>query len=141
MMSMRKDLEIRNGGFGLGDVRELYADDQEYEHLSEDEVVDLSKGDKENVSAGFDGMSLEDCVAGLFRMFDEAEGLKRRLEEDVTKVAARFLNSECLLPVLERYKLMFNKSIVDDKSEPFGVKSDAGRKKGMFLVFLYTYVI
>ncbi|MFS7905135.1 hypothetical protein Hanom_Chr01g00044201 [Helianthus anomalus] len=29
MMSMRKDLEIRNGGFGLGDVRELYADDQE----------------------------------------------------------------------------------------------------------------
>ncbi|KAL9993735.1 hypothetical protein Hdeb2414_s0007g00242161 [Helianthus debilis subsp. tardiflorus] len=64
MMSMRKDLEIRNEGFGLGDVRELYADDQEYEQLSEDEVVDLSKGDKENVSAGFDGMSLEDCVAG-----------------------------------------------------------------------------
>ncbi|KAJ0737866.1 hypothetical protein HanOQP8_Chr06g0220261 [Helianthus annuus] len=31
MMSMRKHLEIRNGGFGLGDVRELYVDDQEYE--------------------------------------------------------------------------------------------------------------
>ncbi|MFS7908123.1 hypothetical protein Hanom_Chr01g00079501 [Helianthus anomalus] len=29
MMSMRKELEIRNVGFGLGDVRELYADDQE----------------------------------------------------------------------------------------------------------------
>ncbi|MFS7905134.1 hypothetical protein Hanom_Chr01g00044191 [Helianthus anomalus] len=86
-------------------------------------------------------MSLEDCVAGLFRMFDEAERLKRRLEEDVAEVVARFLNSECLLPVLERYKLMFNKSIVDDKSEPSSVKLDAGRKKGMFLVFLYTYVI
>ncbi|KAF5759200.1 hypothetical protein HanXRQr2_Chr16g0738411 [Helianthus annuus] len=129
MMSMRKDLEIKNGGFGLGDVRELYADDQEYDQLSEDEVVNLSKGDDENVSAGFDGMSLEDCVDGLFRMLDEAEGLKRKLEEVVAQVAARFPNSECLLPVLERYKLMFNKSVVYDKGEPSGVKSDAGRTK------------
>ncbi|KAJ0718827.1 hypothetical protein HanPSC8_Chr08g0322641 [Helianthus annuus] len=132
MMSMRKDLEIRNGGFGLGDVRELYTDDQEYDQLSEDEVVDLSKGDEENVSVGFDGMSLEDCVDGLFRMLDEAEGLKRRLEDAVAQVAACFPNNECLLPVLERYKLMFNKSVVDDKGEPSGVKSDAGRTKGAY---------
>ncbi|KAJ0800606.1 hypothetical protein HanPI659440_Chr03g0105041 [Helianthus annuus] len=130
MMSIRKDLEIRygGGGVGLGDVRELYADDQEYDQLSEDKVVDPSKGDKENVSAG-DGMSLEDCVDGLFRMLDEAEGLKRRLEDAVAQVAARFPNSECLLLVLERYKLMFNKSVVDDKGEPSGVKSDVGRTK------------
>ncbi|KAJ0764420.1 hypothetical protein HanPI659440_Chr08g0291991 [Helianthus annuus] len=74
-------------------------------------------------------MSLEDCVDGLFRMLDEAEGLKRRLEDVVAQVAACFPNNECLLPVLERYKLMFNKSVVDDKGEPSGVKSDAGRTK------------
>ncbi|KAJ0680986.1 hypothetical protein HanPI659440_Chr16g0630671 [Helianthus annuus] len=129
MMSMRKDLEIKNGGFGLGDVRELYADDQEYDQLSEDEVVNLSKGDAENVSAGFDGMSLEDCVDGLFRMLDEAEGLKRKLEEAVAQVTARFPNNECLLLVLERYKFMFNKSVVYDKGEPSDVKSDAGWTK------------
>ncbi|KAF5796654.1 hypothetical protein HanXRQr2_Chr08g0354271 [Helianthus annuus] len=129
MMSKRKELEIKNGGFGLGDVRELYADDQEYDQVSEDEVVDLSKGDEEKRSAGFDGMSLEDCVDGLFRMVDEAEGLKRRVEDVVAQVAARFPNSECLLPVLERYKLMSNRSVADDKGGPSGVKSDAGRTK------------
>ncbi|MFS8002094.1 hypothetical protein Hanom_Chr13g01198061 [Helianthus anomalus] len=129
MISLQKDLEIKNGGFGLGDVRELYVDDQEYEHLSEYEVIDLSKGDNENGRVGFDGMSVEDCVSGVFRTFDEANGLKRRLEEAVGQLASRFPNNECLLPVLERYKMMFNKSVVDDKGEPSGVKSDVGRKK------------
>ncbi|MFS8026978.1 putative papain-like cysteine peptidase superfamily [Helianthus anomalus] len=129
MMSKRKELKIRNRGFGLGDVRELYADDQEYDQESEDEMVDLSKGDEDKKSVGFDGMSLEDFVDGLFRMLDEAEGLKRRVEDAVAQVAASFPNSECLLPVLERYKLMFNRSVVDDKGGPSGVKSDAGRTK------------
>ncbi|KAM0046552.1 hypothetical protein Hdeb2414_s0009g00317751 [Helianthus debilis subsp. tardiflorus] len=75
MISLRKDLEIKNGGFGLGDVREL------------------------------------------------------RLEEAGGQLAARFPNSECLLPVLEWYKMMFNKSVVDDKGEPSCVKSDVERKK------------
>ncbi|MFS7912145.1 hypothetical protein Hanom_Chr02g00126431 [Helianthus anomalus] len=52
MMSKRKELEIRNGGYGLGDVRELYADDQEYDQESEDEVVDLSKGDEDKKKCG-----------------------------------------------------------------------------------------
>ncbi|MFS8002092.1 hypothetical protein Hanom_Chr13g01198041 [Helianthus anomalus] len=113
------DQEWGGGGFGPGDVRELYIDDQEYKHFSEDEVVDLSKGDNENGRAGFDGMSVV------------AYGLKRRLEETVGQHAARLLNNECLMPVLERYKIRFNKSVVDDKGEPSGVKSDVERKKGM----------
>ncbi|KAF5772041.1 hypothetical protein HanXRQr2_Chr13g0572111 [Helianthus annuus] len=80
-------------------------------------VVDLSKGDNENGRAGFDGMSVE------------ADGLKRRLEEAVGQLASCFPNSEFLLPALERYKMMFNKSVVDDKGEPSGVKSDVERKK------------
>ncbi|MFS8026600.1 hypothetical protein Hanom_Chr16g01488681 [Helianthus anomalus] len=129
MMSKRKELEIRNGGFGLGGFRELYADEQEYDEESEDEVVDLSKGDEENKSAGFDGMSLEECVAGLFGMLDEAEGLKRRVEDVFAQVASRFPNSDGLLPVLERYKSMFSKSVVDEKVGPSGVKTDDGRTK------------
>ncbi|KAJ0894651.1 hypothetical protein HanPSC8_Chr09g0391421 [Helianthus annuus] len=39
MISLRKDIEIKNGGFGLGDIRELYADNVDYECLSQDEVV------------------------------------------------------------------------------------------------------
>ncbi|MFS7918504.1 putative Ulp1 protease family catalytic domain, papain-like cysteine peptidase superfamily [Helianthus anomalus] len=130
MMNMRKDLEVRNGGFGLGDVWDLYDDDQEYDQLSEDEVVDLLKGEDEKVSEGFDRMSLEDCIDGLFGMLDEASGLNRKLEEVVALVAARFPNSGCLLPVLERYKLIFNKSVVNDKGEPFGEKSDVVQAKG-----------
>ncbi|KAJ0450227.1 hypothetical protein HanRHA438_Chr15g0691851 [Helianthus annuus] len=129
MMSKRKEMEITNGGLGMGDVRELYADEQEYDQESEDEVVDLSKGDEEKKSAGFDGMTLEECVAGLFGMLDEAEGLKRRVEDVVAQVAARFPNSEGLLPVLERYKSMFSKSVVDDKVGPSGVNSHDGRRK------------
>ncbi|MFS8024651.1 hypothetical protein Hanom_Chr16g01465911 [Helianthus anomalus] len=49
------------------------------------------------------------------------EGLERSLEEAVGQLATLFPNSEVLLPVLERYKVIFNNSGVDDKGEPSGV--------------------
>ncbi|MFS7936497.1 hypothetical protein Hanom_Chr05g00416281 [Helianthus anomalus] len=124
MISLRKDMEIKNGGFGLGDVRELYGDDEDYEHLSDDEVVDLSKETTKTYMQVLMG-----CRLRYVQMFDEADGLKRRLEEVVGQLAPRFPNSEVLLPALERYKVIFNKSVVVDKGEPSSVKSDVGQKK------------
>lgn len=36
-LEIREEQEIRNGGFGIGELRELYEDDNDYEVESEDE--------------------------------------------------------------------------------------------------------
>ena len=61
----RRDMEIKNGGFGMVEIRDLYEDVVDYGQESEDEVVDLSKHN-ETDTYSTEGLTKEVTVLYIF---------------------------------------------------------------------------
>ncbi|MFS7953905.1 hypothetical protein Hanom_Chr07g00624081 [Helianthus anomalus] len=121
-MSMRKEQEIKNGGFGMGELREL----QEFHvygdvHV-EEEAVDLSKDEVENGPVSFDTSFLQMC--------DDAEDVKGRMEVAINQFITAYPKSDSVIEILARYKSIFNRSVVGGKGESNGFVSPTVVKNG-----------
>ncbi|KAJ0906340.1 hypothetical protein HanPSC8_Chr07g0304401 [Helianthus annuus] len=129
-MSMRKDQEIKNGGFGLGELRELQEFHVEGDVQVEEEAVDLSKDEVEKGPVSFDTCSDEGYVASILAMCDDAENVKGKMEVAINQFITGYPKSDAVITILARYKSIFNRSAVGENGESDGFVSPTGAKSG-----------
>ncbi|MFS7901698.1 hypothetical protein Hanom_Chr01g00002681 [Helianthus anomalus] len=73
-------MQIKNGGFGLGELRELQEFHVDGDVQVEEEAVDLWKDEVEKGLVSFDTCSVEGYVASIHAMCDDAENVKGKME-------------------------------------------------------------
>ncbi|MFS7954907.1 hypothetical protein Hanom_Chr07g00636141 [Helianthus anomalus] len=129
-MSMRKEQEIKNGGFGLGELRELQEFHVDGDVHVEEEAVDLSKDEVEKGDGSFDTCSDEGYVASILAMCDDAKDVKCKMEVVINKFITDYPKSDAVIDILARYKSIFNRSAVGEKGESDGFVSPTGLKSG-----------
>ncbi|MFS8031969.1 hypothetical protein Hanom_Chr17g01552171 [Helianthus anomalus] len=122
MISLRKDQEIENGGFGLA----IYESCTRMISITIFYVMmRLSICRREMMKPYlFVLMGLiEDCVSSVVELCGEAESLNCKLDGAIDQLATRYPNSKVILPILERYKVIFNKCDVFEKCASKGLKT------------------
>ncbi|MFS7982371.1 hypothetical protein Hanom_Chr10g00962061 [Helianthus anomalus] len=130
-MSMRKEQVIKNGGFGLGELRELQEFHVDGDVHVEEEAVDLSKDEVENGHVSFDTCSVEGYVASILAMCDDAEDVKGKMEVAINQFITDYPKSDAIIDILARYKSIFNRSAVGEKGESASFVSPTGVKSGV----------
>ncbi|MFS7930423.1 hypothetical protein Hanom_Chr04g00344151 [Helianthus anomalus] len=125
-MSMCKEQEIKNGGFGMGELRELQEFHVDGDVHVEEEAVDLSKDEVEMGPESFDTRSVEGYVLSILAMCDDAEDVKGRMEVAINQFITAYLKSDPVIDILARYKSIFNRSAVGEKGESDGFVSPTG---------------
>ncbi|MFS7953454.1 hypothetical protein Hanom_Chr07g00618811 [Helianthus anomalus] len=129
-MSMRKDQEIKNGGFGLGELKELQEFHVDGDVHVEEEAVVLSKDEVEKGPVSFDTCSVDGYVASILAMCDDVEDVKGKMEVAINQFITGYPKSDVVITILARYKSIFNRSVVDEKGESDGFVSPTGVKSG-----------
>ncbi|MFS8023051.1 hypothetical protein Hanom_Chr16g01446861 [Helianthus anomalus] len=129
-MSMRIEQEIKNRGFGMGELRELQEFHVDGDVHVEEEAVDLSKDEVEKGPVSFDTCSVEGYVASILAMCDNAEDVKGRMEVAINQFITAYPKIDSVIDILARYKSIFNRSAVGEKGESDGFVSPTGVKSG-----------
>ncbi|KAK9074975.1 hypothetical protein SSX86_003294 [Deinandra increscens subsp. villosa] len=108
-LKIREDYEIENGGFGLGELRETYVDnegDASDEEMSKGREVTEKKQKEVREKS-----NLKDHIDGLEELFALMQQHKKVTEEALQDAWSLFPNNDELMVYIERYK-SFYKTVV-----------------------------
>ncbi|KAJ0704532.1 hypothetical protein HanPI659440_Chr14g0563721 [Helianthus annuus] len=127
-MERRQNQEIKNGGFGLGQIRDRFEDNNSYDIESEEE----------NEVKESDEKSLEKYLASLSELCKENAEQKLKLEEKIKDFKRKFPNSNEVVHVIEEYQEIYSEFLEfkdededgesnDEESDDEGSQNDEGK--------------